>query len=299
MWYSTAVLAIAISIGAAAHAAAAQEPATPVQKSKTLETRPVKTGRVAPGGSDAQPAASDKAKPEASKPKPPPSKESDGKTITMAVFLDRLMIAESGGRNNAKNPLSTATGPFQFIESTFIDVMQRYYPKDIEGKTTAEVLALRTDRAISRKAAEAYTKENAAILAADGHAPTFPNLRLAYLLGAGAASRVLAMRLDDPVAPVLGRAVIRANPFMARLTAKQLIARAARDIRVAPDLKTKIKPGLLPKGQRVRRAGKRRPARPRIRVRCNLARPSCRRWLALKKRQLRTRRGKRQRTVRR
>ncbi|MEO1266162.1 MAG: hypothetical protein AAFV26_10705, partial [Pseudomonadota bacterium] len=172
-------MAIAISTGAAAHAAAAQEPATPVQKSKTLETRPVKTGRVAPDGSDAQPAASDKAKPEASKPKPPPSKESDGKTITMAVFLDRLMIAESGGRNNAKNPLSTATGPFQFIESTFIDVMQRYYPKDIEGKTTAEVLALRTDRAISRKAAEAYTKENAAILAADGHAPTFPNLRLA------------------------------------------------------------------------------------------------------------------------
>jgi hypothetical protein len=34
------------------------------------------------------------------------------------TFLDRLMHAESAGRDSAANPRSTALGPFQFIKST-------------------------------------------------------------------------------------------------------------------------------------------------------------------------------------
>jgi len=201
-------------------------------------------------------------------------------TITFDQFLDRLMIAESGGRDDARNPLSTATGPFQFIESTFLDVMRRHFPKVAEGKSRDEILALRTNRKIARDAARAFTEDNAAILAADGHTPTFPNLRLAFLLGAGGASRVLAMEPDARVAPVLGRTVIRANPFMARLTAGQLVARAARDISV--DAATLA--GLKGDPSRLKR---KKPAGPRIVVRCNLRLPSCKRWLALKKRRIR------------
>jgi hypothetical protein len=214
--------------------------------------------------------------------------------MTMAQFLDRLMMAESSGRATAKNPLSTATGAFQFIESTWISVLERHFPKAIEGKSRPEILALRFDPDLSRKAAEAYTRDNAAILASDGHAPTFPNLRLAFLLGAGGASRVLAMEPNAPIAPVLGRAVMAANPFMRGMTAQDLVARAARDLSLEPTALAGIE------GDKSRLRKNRRQG-PRINIRCNLRLASCRRWLALKKRQLRnraTRRAARKRSAR-
>jgi len=68
------------------------------------------------------------------------------------LFLDRLMQAESGGRLFAKNPASSALGPFQFIGSTFLDVVLRYFPEVTEGKSDAEILALRVDAKIARDA---------------------------------------------------------------------------------------------------------------------------------------------------
>ncbi len=209
----------------------------------------------------------------------------DKAPMTMDDFLDRLMIAESGGRDTAKNPLSTATGAFQFIESTFLSVMQRHYPDRIKKLNTTEILALRTDRKIARDAARAYTLDNAQILAANGHKATFPHLRLAFLLGATGAVRILDAKPETPLAPLLGPLVMRANPFMTRLTAGGLIARAARDVSLDPSALAGLKPIRDPVTGKIIMPA--RTARgPRIRVRCNLSRPSCRRWLALKKKHL-------------
>ncbi|MEO1695089.1 MAG: hypothetical protein AAFR55_07615 [Pseudomonadota bacterium] len=201
--------------------------------------------------------------------------------MTMATFLDRLMLAESAGIDTAKNPRSTATGPFQFIESTWLDIMRRHFPRRVADLDRTAILALRTDRKTARAAAEAFTRDNAAILAADGHAPTFPNLRLAFLLGAGGASRVLGMEPEARIAAILGPAVIRANPFLARMTADQLLRRSARDLSVAYTTRAGIK------GNR-RRLRKRGKPRPRLRVPCDLRRPSCKRWVAIKRRQLKS-----------
>ena len=205
--------------------------------------------------------------------------------MTMDDFLDRLMIAESGGRDTAKNPLSTATGAFQFIESTFLSVMQRHYPTRVENLSSAQILALRTDRKTARDAARAYTRDNAQILAANGHKPTFPHLRLAFLLGANGAMRILDAKPETPLAPLLGPAVMRANPFMTRLTASGLIARAARDVSLDPSAIAGLQPIRDPKTGKIIMP-RRTASRPRIRVRCNLALPSCRRWLALKRSRL-------------
>ena len=220
-----------------------------------------------------------------------PASKTTKAAMTMDDFLDRLMIAESGGRDTAKNPLSSATGAFQFIESTFLSVMQRHYPKRIEKLSTAQILALRTDRKTARDAARAYTRDNAQILAANGHKPTFPHLRLAYLLGANGAMRILDAKPETPLAPLLGRTVMRANPFMTRLTAGGLIARAARDVSLDPSAIAGLQPIRDPKTGKIIMP-RRTARRPRIRVRCNLGRPSCRRWLALKRKRLdrRTRR---------
>ena len=273
-----AVAAAALLVLAGAVAAAARAQAEPRLEAPSLPTRSVQTLVIA--GPDADRAATPGLP--SRRPKQP-VRLGDGSDMTLATFLDRLMMAESGGRSDARNPRSTATGPFQFIESTWLALIAGHFADRAKGLETEAILALRTDVDLSRKAAEIYTKQNAAILVADGHKPSFTNLRLAFLLGAGGASRVLAMEPDARVAPVLGPAVVRANPFLARLTAKQLVARAARDLSVDPGADAGLKAAAIPK---LPSGATAKPSGPRIVVRCNIQLPSCRRWVALKKRQL-------------
>ena len=217
---------------------------------------------------------------------PPAAKPKNRPAMTMDKFLDRLMIAESGGNNYARNARSTATGPYQFIESTFLSVLRRHFPKRVTNLTATQILALRTDRGLARDAARAYTRDNATYLTAAGHKPTFPHLRLAFLLGAGGAIRILDATPTTPLARLLSPNVIRANPWMTRYTARSLIARAARDVSLSPSSLAGAKPFRDPVTGKLIIPGRRVSRGPRIKVRCNLARPSCKRWLSLKRRSL-------------
>lgn len=194
--------------------------------------------------------------------------------MTMDMFLDRLMMAESGGRASAKNPRSTALGPFQFIESTFLALARRHFSSEVAALTPAQILALRTDMAFSRKAAEAYTRENAAHLQSNGLTPSYPNLRLAFLLGPGGATRVLQASPDTPLQALLGPAVLIANPFMVTMTAHSLALRAAREVNqpVTSTQGVDVAAGA---------ATAKRKSEPAVPVFCNLRLPSCKRWLAL------------------
>lgn len=198
-------------------------------------------------------------------------------TMTIETFLDRLMLAESGGRDTVANPRSTAVGPFQFVVATFLSLTRQYFEAETASLTTAQILALRTNRAFSRRVAHAYTNENAARLAAAGIAPTWPYLRLAFFAGAAGATRVIAAKPETPVVAVLGPATVAANPFLARLTTRGLIERSARDLLQSASTTAGLAadPALSPKASG-------------IPVRCDLGLPSCRRWLALaERRQLR------------
>jgi hypothetical protein len=192
-----------------------------------------------------------------------PAQPSDSEKL----FLDRLMIAESGGRSDAKNPRSTALGPYQFLGSTFLDVMGRYFPALISGKSDEDVLQLRTDHAIARDAALVYTRENAAFLLGRGVEANAAHLRLAFLVGPTGAQRIVGAQGETPVSQLLGPGALEANPFLRSMTAAELIQRAALEasgvhIVAIPD-------------------NFRRPKLAGIRIRCSLARPSCRRWVAL------------------
>ena len=204
----------------------------------------------------------------------------DGAPMTMETFLDRLMMAESAGRLDARNPRSTALGPFQFIESTFLVVAKRYFATETAAMTPQQILALRTDAAFSRRAAEAYTRENAAVLKASDVEPSYPNLRLAFLLGPGGAIKVLKAPPEMPRSGVLSPAVLIANPFMVTMTSRGLAARSAREVNqpVTSRQGVDVPPGTaLP----------RRPSTPAIAVTCNLKLPSCKRWLSLQQAKLR------------
>ncbi len=201
--------------------------------------------------------------------------------MTMDQFLDRLMIAESGGRLDARNPRSTAVGPFQFIESTFLAVARRNFATETASLSNEQILARRTDMAFARKAAEAYTRENAAVLKGYDVEPTFPNLRLAFLLGPAGAAKVLKAPPLTPLSSLLGPAVLVANPFMVTLTASGLAARSAREVWQPVDSTHGV---VVPPGTVLPR---RIAAGPVVPVQCNLKLVSCKRWLALETAKLR------------
>ena len=204
---------------------------------------------------------------------PPPSA-----AMTIEAFLDRLMIAESGGQVDARNPRSSAVGPFQFIEATFVAVVRRHFAAETVALSPEKILALRTDPLFARRAADAFTRDNAGVLKEAGVEPTFPHLRLAFLLGPAGAIRVLKAPPETRVTALLGPKVAGANPFLFGMTAEGLVARAARDISqsVASTAGVAVAAGTGVAGPATGRR-----ARPAIAVRCNLSLPSCRRWLAL------------------
>ncbi len=195
------------------------------------------------------------------------------------AFLDRLMMAESGGRDGARNARSSAFGAFQFINATFLDVVRRYFADETKHLTPPQILALRTDRVFARRAADAYSRDNASHLKAAGLPVTYPALRLAFLLGPSGAERVLKAPADQRVATLFGPAVINANPFMFGLSAAGLIARAAREVMSVGPVDQAVAGTLA---AAVRPATK--PLRPLIDIRCNPVLPSCRRWIELQTR---------------
>ncbi len=228
---------------------------------------------------------------------------------SMEVFLDRLMMAESGGRLDARNPRSTALGPFQFIESTFLYVVSRHFAAEVAGKTDEQILALRTDRDFARKAAAAFNGDNMAALEAAEISPTPANLRLAFLLGPTAAIRVLQAPAESPLNTLLPPAVIVANPFMLGMTVADLAGRAARDVDPsAPRVAARSPRRLLVRVAIAKEAAQHAyaPSRgrtltaeragaptmdkaetrraPALAVQCRRELPSCRRWIALQTR---------------
>jgi hypothetical protein len=194
--------------------------------------------------------------------------------LTLDLFLDRVMMAESGGDDQARSKTSTALGPFQFIRSTFLSLVRRHFAEEARSLTIPAILALRTKRTFARRAAQAFTQDNANHLARKGLSTSFVNLRLAYLVGPTGAVRVLRSPPLTRLKKVLSSSAIKANPFMAKMTVADLIAKCARDLSVSP----KNTAGLSPERE-IEAAKPRKP--PRIAVKCSLNRPSCRRWLSL------------------
>jgi hypothetical protein len=145
-------------------------------------------------------------------------------------LLDSIISAESGGNPNATNPNSSATGLGQFISATWLDTIRTARPDLAQGKTDAELLALRNDPQLSREMTEVYANQNQAILTKAGVPVTDGNTYLAHFAGPGGAVKVLQADPSAPVGDILGAAVVKANPFLARMTAGDLQAWASKKV---------------------------------------------------------------------
>lgn len=144
--------------------------------------------------------------------------------------VDSIIGAESGGNPNAKNPLSSASGLGQFIDSTWLSVLREARPDIAQGKSDAELIALKSDPNLSREMTGVYAAKNGAILTNAGHSVTPGNTYLAHFAGPGGAVSVLNADPSAPVSSVLAPSTLQSNPFLRGMTVGELRAWADRKV---------------------------------------------------------------------
>jgi hypothetical protein len=144
-------------------------------------------------------------------------------------LIDSIIGAESGGDPTASNPTSSASGLGQFIDSTWLSTIRAHRP-DLAGQSDADLIALKSDPQLSRDMTGAYASDNQAILSKAGVPVTDGNTYLAHFAGPGGAVKVLQANPSAPVGDILGAGVVKANPFLAGMTAQDLQAWAARKV---------------------------------------------------------------------
>ncbi|WP_342711500.1 hypothetical protein AAFG13_06570 [Bradyrhizobium sp. B124] len=141
-------------------------------------------------------------------------------------LVDQIVGVESGGDANARNANSSAAGPGQFIDGTWLDMLAKHRP-DITGSRD-ELLALKTDPALSREMTAAYAADNGGILKGAGLPVTPGTQYLAHFAGPQGAVGILSADPSTPAGAVLGAKVVKANPFVANMSAGDLAAWADR-----------------------------------------------------------------------
>jgi len=126
-----------------------------------------------------------------------------------ATGVDFSLLVETARRESALNPTaragtSSATGLFQFIESTWLDMVRRHGPEHglaseasalrggADAATRRDILALRNDPELSARMAGELARENAQTLEARlGRAPNAGELYAAHVMGPGGAIRLI------------------------------------------------------------------------------------------------------------
>lgn len=136
------------------------------------------------------------------------------------ALVAQIIRVESAGNTRAKNPLSSATGLGQFIDSTWLRMMRTYRPDLVASLSQAELLELRFDPGLSRTMVTNLARENESFLRSRGHAITAGRLYLAHFLGPSGASTALQADPNASVLEVMGATIVNANPFLKGKTVK-------------------------------------------------------------------------------
>ncbi|MBS0123556.1 peptidoglycan DD-metalloendopeptidase family protein [Thetidibacter halocola] len=140
------------------------------------------------------------------------------------ALVNQIIKVESGGNATAKNPLSSATGLGQFINSTWLRMMRDYRPDLFRSMSQAELLNLRFDPALSREMVRNLARENESFLRARGRPIRAGTLYLAHFLGPAGAATALGADPNASVLEVMGAGVVNANPFLRNMTVADMVA---------------------------------------------------------------------------
>lgn len=133
-------------------------------------------------------------------------------------YYDITAGRESGHDPNAKNPRSSASGTFQFIDSTYLNYARDMFP----GMDDQQLLARKNNPEVQNQIMKSFTEDNAQMLAERGHQVTPGTLYLSHFLGGGGAHKALSADPNASVAEVMGEKVVSANPFLKNMTVQQM-----------------------------------------------------------------------------
>ncbi len=153
-----------------------------------------------------------------------------------------MIQAESGGDPTARNSKSSASGPGQFIDDTWLSTVKAHRPDLAAGKSDDELLALKNDPALASQPQNialakdmtgAYASDNQAFLKQKGLPVTPGTTYLAHFAGPQGAASVLQADPNALASDILGAKVLAANPFLKGMTAQGLQAWAAKKMGVS------------------------------------------------------------------
>jgi hypothetical protein len=158
------------------------------------------------------------------------------------VIVEQIIKIESDGDPDAKNKRSSATGPGQFLDETWLRLIRVHRPDLFAGRSEGAVLELRRDAKIAREITARFTEQNAEMLRRRSLPVTPGTLYLGHFAGgAGAVAILSALDQEDAAsvmasADVTGRTsrerLVKANPFLERLTVADLKSWADRKMRL-------------------------------------------------------------------
>jgi len=117
------------------------------------------------------------------------------------AYLMQQAKAESSFNSNAKAKTSSATGLYQFIDSTWLSMIEKHGDKhgvNTQGMSKDDILALRNDAKISSVMAAEFANDNHRFLQAHwGGEIGSTELYFAHFLGAGQAASFLQARDEN------------------------------------------------------------------------------------------------------
>ena len=168
----------------------------------------------------------------------PPTRE-----ITIETVVERIIDIESDGDPNKKSKRSSATGPGQFLDQTWLELIRIHRPDLARGRSEDETLELRRDAKVAREITTRFAEHNAEMLRKKGLPVTPGTLYLAHFAGSAGAVAILSAPEHADAASAMARAdatgrtrrekIIKANPFLERFTVADLRSWADRKMRVS------------------------------------------------------------------
>jgi hypothetical protein len=149
----------------------------------------------------------------------------------MDSVVARIITAESNG-HDVKNKRSSAAGPAQFLDDTWLEMIRAYRPDLLKGRTHEQLLALRNETHLSHEIAVRFAERNATMLHRRGLPVTAGTLYLAHFAGAAGAAALLkapphadaagVMAMADASGKISRAQIVKANPFLDAFTATDI-----------------------------------------------------------------------------
>jgi hypothetical protein len=163
--------------------------------------------------------------------------------LEFSSLVERIISTESNGGANKKNRHSSATGPAQFRDQTWLEMIAAHRPDLVDGRTRTELLELRRDQELAREITTRLVERNAKMLGERKLPITPGTLYLAHFAGPAGAVAVLSvpdnehaastMAVADATGRTTAQKIVASNPFLADFTVADLKRWADRKMRSA------------------------------------------------------------------